>query len=313
MTALAIILACLLVLLVGVRIWTLRLRSKAEASVPLVGEVVTVPGGAIHYVDIGPREAPPVLLIHGLSAQLQHFTYAMTDRLDGFRLIVIDRPGCGYSERESEADATLAGQARMIGALLDRIGVGPVVVAGHSLGGAVALALALDRPETVKALALLAPLTHMPEEVPPLFRGLEIRTEWLRRALSETIAGPIAWLTRRTVLEVAFAPEPVVPDMLTRGGAMLGIRPKGFRSASGDLVALERGLPEQIARYGALKVPGGVLYGSEDALLSPKEHGAPMDALGLAHETISGRGHMLPLTAPEACADFIRRMASKAG
>ncbi|MBL4749571.1 MAG: alpha/beta hydrolase, partial [Amylibacter sp.] len=60
-----------------------------------------------------------------------------------------------------------------------------------------------------------------------------------------------------------------------------------------------------------LKASGGILYGADDCLLPPIHHGQSMIAHGLAYEVLEGRGHMIPITAPEECADFIRRMAAK--
>ena len=72
-------------------------------------------------------------------------------------------------------------------------------------------------------------------------------------------------------------------------------------------------MPAQSGRYlGELKTPGAVLFGARDATLDPDQHGAPMQSLGLAFEQLEGRGHMIPITAPGECADFIRRVAGRA-
>ena len=174
------------------------------------------------------------------------------------------------------------------------------------------LALALDRPFQTRALALLAPLTHVQAEVDPVFKGLEVRSGFMRRFLGNTIAVPMAKMTAEKVLAHAFAPEKPVPDFLVRGGGGLGLRPKAFVTGCGDLVSLEQSLPRQVARYGELTVPGGVLYGADDALLSAKAQGRPMTAYKLKYEELPGRGHMLPITAPEECAAFIRKIAKPA-
>ena len=67
-----------------------------------------------------------------------------------------------------------------------------------------------------------------------------------------------------------------------------------------------------MARYPDLKVPGGILYGAKDAILTPSAHGAPMTQYGLTDEQIEGLGHMIPITAPDACAAFVRRIAEGA-
>ncbi|MDK3075120.1 alpha/beta hydrolase [Sedimentitalea sp. JM2-8] len=292
-----------------------RTRGMAKAAarmVPQAGEIVPVRGGRIHYVAAGPTGAPPVVLIHGLSGQLQHFTYAMAELLAGdFRVIAVDRPGCGYSVRDGAELATPGEQGRMIAEALAALGVTDPILVGHSFGGAVALAMAMDRPEQVRGLALLAPATQPQAEVPEVFRGLMVRTGWLRRAIGATVAVPLAAATAEKVLAAVFAPEPAPGDFMIRAGGALGLRPQAFVTASEDAVALLDGGAGQAARYAAeLTVPGGILFGSADAILSPALHGHTMAAHGLGFETLEGRGHMIPLTAPRDCADFVRRVAA---
>ncbi len=304
----------LIALVLGLaHLWTRQLAATAETVVPRVGNLQPVKGGMIHYLDLGPRDAPVLVMIHGLGGHLQHFTYAMTDLLvDDFRLIVLDRPGAGYSDRDSTALAAFAEQARMIGELLDILKIDDPVLVGHSLGGAISLAMALDRPDKTRALALLAPATQEQSQSPDVFKGLEIRSDWLRELLGQTIAVPIAKASADKMLAAVFDPEPVAPDFMTRAAGALGLRPRGFVSTSADLVAFETSMPPQVARYGvALKTPGGILYGSDDAVLSPEVHGKSMQAHGLSYEELSGHGHMLPMTAPRECADFVRRIATR--
>ena len=288
---------------------TRHLTRTAEATVPPAGRRVDVPGGQIHLVEQGPADGTPVVMIHGLSGQLQHMTYALSERLaTTHRVVAVDRPGCGYSGTEP---AGIAEQARRIGAALDALDLREAVVVGHSLGGAVALALALDRPDLVRALALICPATQAQTDVPEIFKGLEIRTPALRRLLGHTIAVPIAKLTAARVISLAFKPEPPVPDFLTRGGANLGLRPQGFITASSDLAAYEREIDAQVARYaGELRCPGAVLYGADDPILSPELHGRSLQTLGFDYQELPGLGHMIPFTAPDACAEFIRGVAA---
>ena len=306
------IIVVLALLVLGLCLYSRFLAAQAEREVPQAGKLHPVPGGAIHYVESGRPDAPVVVLIHGISAQLQHFTYGVADLLaPDFRVITIDRPGCGYSVRERDDDAALAMQARMIGTFLDDLGVKNPLIAGHSLGGAVALAMALDRPAQTGALALIAPLTHVQDEVPAIFKGLELRTPFMRRFVGNTIAGPVGKATADKVIDFAFAPETPVPDFMTRAAAILGLRPKAFITASCDLVMLETAMPAQQARYGELSVPAGVLYGDGDILLSPEAQGQSMQKYGVSYRALPGRGHMLPITAPAETAGFIREIAAR--
>jgi pimeloyl-ACP methyl ester carboxylesterase len=115
------------------------------------------------------------------------------------------------------------------------------------------------------------------------------------------------------ILKQVFAPEKVPPDFMSRGGGALGLRPNSFYATSTDLEAVNDGFAEMIGRYPTLAVPVGILFGKGDNLLDYRLHGpATKDQIpGLNLELIEG-GHMLPVTAPDAVADFIRRMPRSA-
>ena len=314
MSILLSLLSVVLLLLVACRLWTLRLAAGAEKAVPQAGKILPVAGGAIHYTDDGPRDGQPLVLIHGLAGSMHNLTYALVQQLSSdFRVITIDRPGTGYSTRDNDDLAALPAQAGMIGEFLDKLGVDKPVLVGHSLGGALALAMALQRREKIGALALLSPLTAVNAEPPAVFKPLVVRSKFLRRLIGHVIAVPITKLTSGKVVTEVFAPEQAPGDFMVKGGGILGLRPGSFIAASADLYGVVQSLPEQVARYKAeLSVPGGVLFGADDRLLSPDRHGRSMQAFGLFFEGLPGRGHMIPVTAPEACADFIRRVAKLA-
>ncbi|WP_281972429.1 alpha/beta fold hydrolase [Ruegeria faecimaris] len=293
--------------LVAMNLWTRKLTRDGRMRVPQPGVIIPVRGGNIHYVEKGDPSNQTVVLIHGLAGQLQHFTYALMDKLaEDFHVIAVDRPGCGYSTRETAELGRLPEQGRMIHEFLEAKGVSNPILVGHSLGGAVSLAMALDYPDKIKALALLAPLTQAMPGPPAVFKPLEIRTAWLRSLIGNTIAVPLAAKTAPHTLSAAFAPEPAPQDFLDRAGGALGMRPSAFISASQDVIGIEQSMPAQVARYGDLKVPGSILFGAQDALLSATQHGESMQAFGLSFEQIEGLGHMIPLTVPDICNNFIR-------
>jgi len=310
MTTFLIILFLIAAFLVGMNLWTRKLTHEGLERVPQLGNVVPVKGGSIHHVEKGDPAKQTIVMIHGLTGQLQHFTYALVDMLaDDYHVIAVDRPGCGYSTRNSADLGRLPEQARMIQEFLDVKGVSDAILVGHSLGGAVALAMALDYPDKTKALALLAPLTQKLPGTPQVFKPLEIRAEWLRSLIGNTIAVPLAAKTAPHTLDVVFDPEPAPADFLDRAGGALGLRPSAFITGSQDVVGVDDSLGGQMDRYDGLSVPGGILYGAQDAILSPAEQGDPMTQFGLSFEQIEGLGHMILITAPDTCASFIRQIA----
>ncbi len=312
MTVLLYLIFAVLLLLAAAFLWTRYLGRDAETLVPQLGQLAKVDGGTLHYIDTGPRDGQVLVLIHGLSGQMQHMTYALSDALaKDYRVIAVDRPGCGYSERDSDALADLEDQGRMIGELLDQLKVDKPVLVGHSLGGGVSLAMALNRPEKTAGLALICPLTHPEDSPSDAFKGLAVTSPFLRRLIGNTIAVPMAKRTAPAVLQMVFRPDTCPDDFMIRGGAALGLKPKAFITASGDFVAADSSIRRLSPRYGGdLKVPGGVLFGGDDNVLSPAKHGEPMAAFGMVYETLPGTGHMIPITASDSCEAFIRRMAA---
>ena len=296
-------------------LFTVYMARKVEALLPPQGRFVDVPGARLHVREFGAGDpgAPAILLVHGLAGQLEHYTFGVTGRLPGrYRVVAVDRPGSGFSTRGSGTRADLETQAGILAALIEQLKLDRPLVVGHSLGGALALALALDHPQRVGGLALIAPLTHMQEQVPPVFAGLTILSPLWRNLVAWTLAIPASIKNSRAALEQIFGPEPVPHDFATRGGGLLGLRPGAFLSASDDLRALPDCLPAQQARYGELDLPVAILYGKDDRILDPQAHGRALadKVRGARLELIEG-GHMLPLTNPEATAAFI--LAAAAG
>ncbi len=314
MSVLTNIVLGIVILLLGAMVWTRSLARSATRRVPQPGTLQPVVGGVMHYIDTGPRDATTLVLIHGLGAQLQHFTYGLVDKLkDEYRVIAVDRPGCGYSSLDDGDGASLADQARMIDEMLAKLGVERAVMVGHSMGGAVALRLALDFPERTSALALFGALTLTLEQTPDVLKGLEIKSSRMRRFLGATIAAPLGKLSTNKLLTEAFRPEPILADFQERAGLALALRPSAFIAACSDLFAVQSEMAAQVARYkDELKAPGGVIFGAEDAILPSEHHGQGMTEYGLSCEILPDRGHMTVVTMQEESVDFICRMAAKA-
>ena len=118
--------------------------------------------GALRGVEVrisGDEAAPRVLLVHGASANLRELWGPLAaDLTHDHRVIAFDRPGYGHSSRPARGAQQLRVQARMAADVLEAAG-GKAIVVGHSLGAAVSLRLAIERPELVSALVLIA-LAH---------------------------------------------------------------------------------------------------------------------------------------------------------
>lgn len=300
------------VVIVGALVlFTAHTARRVDKALPPLGRFVEVGDARIHYLERG--TGPALLLIHGLGGSMRVFTHSLVERLSNeFRVVVLERPGSGDSTRAPRACARVRSQAETVSAFISALGLERPLVVGHSLGGAVALAVALQHPEQVRGLALIAPLANVQETVPAIFKTLTITSSTLRRLTAWTVATPASILRRGPLLDTIFGPDPVPADYATAGGGLLGLRPKSFYTASEDLVALEGELPLLVGRYAELRMPVGILYGRGDRVLDHQLHGVEVASKirGAELELTEG-GHMLPLTAPELVAGFVRKVAEK--
>lgn len=294
----------------GLAAFTAWNRKRAEQLVPPDGQFADVKGARLHYLAIG--EGAPIVLIHGLGGQLRNFTYALSELLvPHHRLILVDRPGSGYSTYRDGGKCGLAVQAAMIVELMDQLGLDRPLVVGHSLGGAIALAMALDHSDKIGGLALLAPLTQPIEAVPQVFKALDLRSPIARTVLAWTLAAPAGRLGADAANAQVFGPEPFPVDFETRGGAALTLRPEAFVAACRDVEAARGEMAGIAARYGELSLPVGIMFARGDLLLDPTVHAQTTVAAikGAELKMIDG-GHMFPLMQPQVTADWIMERAN---
>ncbi len=281
---------------------------QAEAQVPADGRFVDVEGARLHYLDMG--EGPAIVLVHGLGGQMRNFSYLLDRLTPHHRVIVVDRPRSGYSTATGGGEPGIVDQAAIIARMIEKLGLEKPLLVGHSLGGAISLALALDHPHAVRGLALIAPLTQPLPKVPPMFRGLQARLKASRTFTSQVLGVPLGQLSSPMVTKQIFAPEPVPADFGTRGGGLLALRPGNINAASFELSSANDEMARLSRRYHELKLPVAMLYGREDYVLDHHLNGV-VTAEHIAPATLDliDGGHMLPVTQPERTADFIRAAA----
>ncbi len=290
---------------IGLSLYSSRVARLAEDLVPAEGRFLDVAGARLHYIDVG--SGPVIVMVHGLGGQLRNFSYALVDLLkDDYRVIVVDRPGSGYSTATG-AMPGIIGQGAIIADFIQKLGLDRPLLVGHSLGGALSLAVGLDHPHLVRALALIAPLTQPLEQVPESFRGLARIPSGARLAFAQVLGTPLSRLTAKKTLEGVFAPEAVPEDFITRGGGALSARPIAIAAAAADLAGANDDVAKMVGRYAEIGLPVRILFGRQDAILDPAWNGHRTAAVipGAKIDTIEG-GHMIPITAPEACARFVR-------
>ena len=141
--------------------------------------VVVAPAETVH-VEAWPGAGKPVAVIPGLFGG--SFTFRKVIPLltaQGFRPIVIEPLGTGFSSRPLKADYSLAAQSHRIAAVLDSLNAGPVLVLAHSLGAAIAFRLAIDRPDLVRGIVSLEG-GPTEEATTPTFRSAMRYLPWVK-------------------------------------------------------------------------------------------------------------------------------------
>jgi pimeloyl-ACP methyl ester carboxylesterase len=270
----------------------------------------------VNVVDLGRRDspAPPIVLLHGASSNLEAMR-PLAERLAGnHRVILIDRPGHGWSPRERVGDSTPALQARMIAEALDKLGVGPAIVVAHSLAGAIGARMALDHPARVAGLVMLAPVTH-PWRGGVGWYDRTVATPVIGPLLAYTITLPIGLLVTQSGARNVFLPQVMADDFVTSSATRLLLRPREFLANARDLVDLKAAVAAQAPRYGEIDVPVTIISGDADKTVTTNLHSRPFAATvkGAKLIVLQGVGHMVQYAAPDLVVSEIEAMADRVG
>src|SRR5260370_37741692 len=246
------LLLAIVAILGAARAITVLEAARIEAAHPASGRLVEVEGGKLHVLELGASsDQLPIVLVHGASGNLEDLRLALGGRLAAKRrVIMVDRPGHGWSDRPGGvADASPARQAALIAEALGRIGVERFVLLGHSLGGAVASALALAFPARVAGLVLLAPVTH-PWEGGLAWYNAILSTPVIGPLFARTVAVPLSLLLLSGSVASLLAPQAPPADYIRRAAIRLLLPPAPFWADPPDLAALHAFLAAHAPRYG---------------------------------------------------------------
>jgi pimeloyl-ACP methyl ester carboxylesterase len=281
---------------------------------PPRGKMIEVADATLNVVDIGPRDALPVVLIHGASSNLETMRKPLGDRLAAkYRVILIDRPGHGWSTRQHDADSTPAIQGRMIDEALEKLGVGRAILVVHSWAGALGARMALDYPERVAGLVMLAPVAYPWPGGVGWYNQLAT-TPVIGPLLAYTITLPLGLFLTEPGARNVFLPQ-AMPDNFVRDTAThLLLRPREFLANARDLVTLKDAVREQAPRYAEIEAPVVVISGDLDKTVSTNIHSRPLAAAvrGAKLIVLPGVGHMIQNAAPDLVVREIEAMVGNA-
>jgi pimeloyl-ACP methyl ester carboxylesterase len=288
-----------------------------EQAYPNIGELTDIGGYRMNAVHIERPEAadlPALVFIHGASGNLRDQLEAFAAPLRGrAEMLFVDRPGHGYSERGGPENASPAGQADSIAALMDKRGIDRAVIVGHSFGGAIAAAFALRHQRKTIGVLFLAPATH------PWPGGID----WYYTLAATPIIG---WLfTRLLVLPIGlrriergtrsvFRPNARPSDYIEKTGPSLVLRPDAFRNNAIDVAGLLDYVTLESQRYHEIAAPVVIITGDSDDIVLEELHsrGLARDIAGAELITIRNLGHKPDYIARDVAIAAIEKLAGHA-
>ncbi len=291
-----------------------------EIAHPPTGQFVEVQGAQLHVAVIGlEREAPgadpAVVLIHGASGNLEDMRISLGEKLaSSHRVILIDRPGHGWSSRpEGDDYASPACQAELVAGALEKLGVGRAILLGHSWGGAFATAFALAFPHRTAGLVLISAPTHPWPGNPGWYNKLA-GLPYIGALFLRTCVYPLGLLLVSGASRSVFGPQAMPEDYIRRAAILLVLRPKTFYSNARDLALLERFIAAQVPRYVDLHTPTVIISGDRDSVVSPHINAHALAATLPRAKLIILKdiGHMPHHAAPDVVAAAIDELLREA-
>lgn len=230
---------------------------------------ITVHGRTLRYCLGG--EGPNVILLHGASGCLEDWTFQHFDELcKNYRVLAFDRPGLGHSEPARER-ASLSAQASLMRDAASALGVTSAVLVGHSYGGAVALAWALDAPAQVTGFVLISAVS----------RPFELESNWLYELMC--VPG-LGWLASQFVplfanrsyvsrsVAAIFAPQRPPDGYLEHVVSPRSMCPPVFRCNAAQVRELAREMARRKDTAASLMMPIELIHGVEDNIVCAEQH-----------------------------------------
>ncbi len=248
---------------------------------------VKTPGGELHYtVKQGPVQGPNLVLVHGAGGSRLHWP-AELRRIAELTVYTLDLPGHGRSE--GDGCKTIAGYTAAVVSFLDGVQINEAVVAGHSMGGAIAQTLTLQHRDRISKLVLIGTGARL-RVSPAILEGIPSNFE-----------EAVDFIT-----EYAWSPgtDPAVKEL-----GREALREAGAKVVLGCFLACHHfDVMENLAD---IEVPTLVINGTLDALTPLKYAQFLAEKIPDARlVTVSGAGHMVMLERPKEVVQAIREFVT---
>lgn len=220
-------------------------------------------GVRVHYRDQGQRDGQPLVLLHGFSASLHTWEPWVRELGDDYRIVSLDLPGHGLTRTPDGYALSTAGNVAVVQGVARALELDPFVLAGNSMGGAVAWNYAIAHPDRLRGLVLVNaagwPRSEAPDSQPLAFRlmGNPIGRALLKNLNPRPVAGPglkDAYLDERLVTKAVV--DRYVDFARAPGRRALLLAPREAPRT-----------PTRPETFAAITTPTLVIHGDEDRLI----------------------------------------------
>jgi len=263
----------------------------------------------LHFVRRGIGH--PVVLVHGNPGSCQDWSRLLGQVEVKYRAIAFDRPGHGHSERPNHIDITVEVQAQLLNTALRELRANRPIIVGHSWGGALAMAYALNHGEDLAGLVLLAPAVYESEDGVSFLSkipALPVIGNLVNFLFTPLLAARVI----KEDLKKAFAPDPV-PKNYLKAVLTQWTRREQVKWYSVDDALLNASLQKLSPRYSEIRVPVVIVTGDSDQIVPAEEnaHRLHRSLPGSALQVLPDTGHQILFTRPLAVMEAINAVAAK--
>jgi pimeloyl-ACP methyl ester carboxylesterase len=299
-----IVVAALLALLV-VNMLVVDGKTKGAEVTEPGGRIFKLPDGDLQVAEHGPRTASPIVLIHCFSCAMNWWDGMVPLLERNHRVITVDLLGHGGSEKPGSG-YTPANQAKVVAEALERLEVSDATVAGHSLGGAVTVALSEQDPELVGRAAII--------DMPPDNSYGDLG--FIAGLAFQPLIGEALWQIKpdfsiRKGLGVAFAPGYDVPDAFVEDVKRMTYTSYDESPSGVDDFLDEEPLDQRMAATGK---PLMVLMGAEEQIVDDPQRALDQYKAAVPSaqtHLIAGAGHSPNVERPALTAKLLLAFAEE--
>jgi pimeloyl-ACP methyl ester carboxylesterase len=292
-------------------LYTASKAREAERQTPPIGQFLTVDGVRLHYVERGRGE--PLVLIHGNGMMIHDFLVSgIVDALaERYRVIIIDRPGYGYSDRP-RALWTPRAHATLFQKALQQLGVTQAIVLGHSWGALVAVALALQAPHLVRSL-VLASGYYYPTLRADVMLSSPAAIPGIGDLMRHTVSPVVGRILQPAMIKAMFAPADVTERFDREFPKAMMLRPLQLRASAEDAALMTPVTVELEKHYRDLRLPVVIIVGGDDQIADVDRQSKRLHSELPNSELIvvPGMGHMIQHLAPREVVAAIDRAAER--